>query len=74
GVLELATLMREVVGNAPEPEFTPAREGDIRNSRADLTKSGAKLGFMPQVDLREGLTRTVEWLRGSGDFSQTVNQ
>jgi nucleoside-diphosphate-sugar epimerase len=32
---------------------------------ADWSKAHERLGWSPQVDLDEGLRRTVEWVRGS---------
>lgn len=37
------------------------RPGDIRHNYADITRMRDHLGFVPQVDLREGLSRTVDW-------------
>ncbi|MAM00314.1 MAG: epimerase [Alteromonadaceae bacterium] len=37
------------------------RPGDIRHNYADITRMRDHLGFVPEVDLREGLSRTVDW-------------
>jgi nucleoside-diphosphate-sugar epimerase len=42
----------------------PPRAGDIRDSWADLGKAERLLGYRPQIDLEEGLRRTVDFLRG----------
>jgi len=39
----------------------PARPGDIRNSRADITAATKLLGFSPSVGLEDGLARTLHW-------------
>jgi UDP-glucose 4-epimerase len=44
------------------PEWGPERSGDVRHSHADITAAGRVLGYVPRVDLEEGLRRTVEWL------------
>jgi UDP-N-acetylglucosamine 4-epimerase len=41
----------------------PAREGDIRDSQADITKARQLLGFSPVVPFDEGLRQTVEWFQ-----------
>jgi len=41
----------------------PARTGDIRDSCADVTRAKVLLGFEPEVDLKVGLTRLVNWLQ-----------
>lgn len=41
----------------------PPREGDIRDSQADITQARGVLGYDPPVDFEEGLRRTFEWYR-----------
>ena len=45
-----------------EPEFLPAREGDVRESVASLAKTRAGIGFAPSVDLLTGLQATLNAL------------
>jgi nucleoside-diphosphate-sugar epimerase len=47
-----------------EPPLHPRRVGFFTINRAfDIGKAKRMLGFAPQVNLREGLRRTVEWYR-----------
>ncbi len=46
-----------------EPEFGPARVGDVRDSQAAIEKAKDLLGYMPTVEFEEGLRRTVAWYR-----------
>jgi len=62
-VLELLDAIAEVFGYRMEPEFRPARPGDIRHSHADISLARELLGYAPIVDFRDGLRQTVEWLR-----------
>ena len=39
----------------------PARPGDIKTSRADITAATKLLGFSPSVGLEDGLARTLHW-------------
>jgi nucleoside-diphosphate-sugar epimerase len=41
----------------------PPRQGDVRDSLADITKARTLLGYQPLVSLDEGLRRTVDWYR-----------
>jgi UDP-glucose 4-epimerase len=62
----LRTLLREIaaaVGHDVEPEFGPARPGDIRHSQADISLAREALGYEPQVALAAGIARTVDWFR-----------
>ena len=60
-VAELARTLGEILGLPREPAFGPARPGDIPYSLADIGRARARLGYVPPVDMREGLTRTAAW-------------
>ncbi len=62
-ILELVDVLNELMGSRIEPVHTPPRPGDIRHSRADISKARRMLGYRPTVDFREGLSRTIEWYR-----------
>src|SRR6266852_3311980 len=55
----------KITGKTPEAKYEPARDGDIRDSQADISKAREYLGYDPQVDFEEGLSRTFEWYRSS---------
>jgi nucleoside-diphosphate-sugar epimerase len=59
-LLDLLAELRHVTGSALIPDFQPARAGDVRHSRADITKAKALLGYEPEVSFAEGIRRTVE--------------
>jgi UDP-glucose 4-epimerase len=61
-ILELATLINEFTGNKTPLDLRPARDWDRSGKRfASTEKSERELGFKAQVDVREGVRRTVEW-------------
>lgn len=60
---ETFSMLRELTGYNGEPEYAAPRQGDIRDSLADIRLAGELLGYSPRVDFREGLRRTVEWYR-----------
>jgi len=41
----------------------PARQGDVRNSLADISKAEKLLSYAPDVDFQEGLKRTLHYFR-----------
>jgi UDP-N-acetylglucosamine/UDP-N-acetylgalactosamine 4-epimerase len=45
----------------PDPEYTPPREGDIRDSLADLAKVRARLGYEPTHHVADGLREALRW-------------
>jgi nucleoside-diphosphate-sugar epimerase len=63
---ELAGLLGHLLGTDLEPEFAPARPGDVRHSLADLSRARAGLGYAPAFTLAAGLERTLEWMRAAG--------
>ena len=54
-ILDLLDAVRECTGTRVEPRFEPAREGDIRFSRADVSRAREVLDFEAEVDLGRGM-------------------
>jgi UDP-glucose 4-epimerase len=44
---------------------TPSRPGDVRHTRADISRAATLLGYEVKVDFEQGLRATLETLRGS---------
>ncbi len=65
-LLDILAALGGVLGVGPEPEFGPARQGDVRRSRGDASAAANDLGFRCAVSIDEGLARTVAWLRARG--------
>jgi UDP-glucose 4-epimerase len=62
-VNQLARLVIECAGTGPEPTHGPARPGEQRTSALDSGLIADKLGWRAQVQLEEGIRRTVSWFR-----------
>src|SRR6266700_3279312 len=62
---EVLRELRKITGKALEAKYEPPRDGDIRDSQADISRSTDFLGYEPQVSFEEGLARTFEWYRGT---------
>ncbi|MBC8328936.1 MAG: NAD-dependent epimerase/dehydratase family protein [Planctomycetes bacterium] len=58
---DLGVVCREV-----EPRFGPFRLGDVRHSRADVSRAVKLLGFSPSQDIRPCLQRTLAALLAKG--------
>jgi len=50
-------------GQEIEVVYDPARNGDPRDSQADISLARKVLGYEPKVQFEEGLRRTWEWYR-----------
>ena len=55
--------MRKVIGATITPAYQEVRQGDVRDSQADITKARDLLGYQPIVSFEEGLRKTIEWYR-----------
>jgi nucleoside-diphosphate-sugar epimerase len=70
-ILELATLINEFTGNETPLDLRPARDWDRSGKRfASTDKSERELGFTAQVEVREGIRRTVEWTKANVNLIQ----
>lgn len=54
-------ILRRLSGKQLRARYEPPREGDIRDSQADITSAREFLGYEPAVRFEEGLQRTYEW-------------
>lgn len=64
-VLQLAKVIIELTGSSSKIVYEPLPEDDPMQRRPDISKAAALLGWKPEVDLREGLRRTIEWFKES---------
>jgi nucleoside-diphosphate-sugar epimerase len=59
----VADAIGRILDKPVQKQFAPPRPGDIRDSWADVTAAREILGYIPSVDLEDGLRRTVDSLR-----------
>ena len=59
----LLRVMNEIAGTHLEAVHQAPRQGDVRDSQADIAKAAALLGYAPTVGFEEGLRRTLDWCR-----------
>lgn len=57
---ELVRSIAELFGKQVTAEYAEPREGDIRHSLASIERAERRLGYRPDVELAEGLRRTLE--------------
>lgn len=64
GSITLLELLKEIcqfLGKPFAPNFGPERVGDVKHSWADIHRAQEDLGYKVEIDLKEGLRRTVEY-------------
>ena len=62
-LLELLAALNRQLGTNVAPQFAAARAGDVRHSRADISRTRRDLGYEPRVAFEDGLAETVRWMR-----------
>jgi nucleoside-diphosphate-sugar epimerase len=60
---ETLQMLAKIIGVEVRAEYAAPRQGDIRDSQADISAARRDLGYDPQVGFEEGLRKTVEWYR-----------
>jgi nucleoside-diphosphate-sugar epimerase len=66
--ISLNEVLRElgkITSKTLEAKYDAPRDGDIRDSQADISQAREILGYEPQVTFEEGLRRTFEWYRAT---------
>jgi UDP-N-acetylglucosamine 4-epimerase len=58
---ETVEILREVSGNAINPIHGPERAGDVKHSKADISKITKLLGYKPEVLFQQGLRKIYRW-------------
>ena len=60
--------------HAAPPEHRPFRAGDVRHSRADVSKAQSLLGYQPSHDISQGLAEAAAWFAASLETRQAIDQ
>ena len=63
---EVFEMLKPITRYAGDAAYAPERAGDIKHSLADISEARQRLGYAPVVSFAEGLKRTVEWYKSSG--------
>lgn len=75
-IAELAKIIFELVGRPVEVELEATRlrpeKSEVQRLLSDNTRAREKLGWQPQVSLRSGLQRTIEWIQEHLAFYQST--
>jgi UDP-glucose 4-epimerase len=64
---QIIAMVNELTHQSLPAQYGPPRAGDVRHSHASLALAQRVMGYHPQVDVREGLRRTLEWYREKGN-------
>jgi UDP-glucuronate 4-epimerase len=62
-LMEMVRLIEENLGKKAKIEYLPIQPGDVPESFADIKKSTELLGYIPSVNISEGIKRFVDWYK-----------
>jgi len=57
----LIQMLEARIGKRAQVTHHPFHPADVRTNQADVTRAGKILGWKPEIDLEEGITRLVDW-------------
>jgi UDP-glucuronate 4-epimerase len=69
---DLIKLLEEIIGKKADVRYGPPNLADMLTSWADVSKAGRLLGWEPQVGLREGVRKLVEWYAAERRWAREI--
>jgi len=60
---DLVRLINQELGKDIKPVYQDVRVGDIKFSKADITKAQKLIGYQPKINFEEGLKETIKWYK-----------
>ena len=60
---EMIDMLKDITGKDISPNYGPERPGDVKHSKADISKIEELLEYSPKVRFREGLEKVYEWYK-----------
>ena len=66
-ILEVAELVRDLTGSGSVVQFTARPQDDPSQRQPDITLARSALQWEPRVNVRDGLSETIEWFRHRRD-------
>jgi NAD dependent epimerase/dehydratase len=74
-IAELAEEIFTLMGKSPKLEVEPARlrpeKSEVQRLLSDNRRARQRLGWLPQVGLRDGLLKTIDWISDNLSLYQT---
>ncbi len=60
-IMDIVNELNKILGTKIKPKYAPKRKGDVRKTRADISKMKRLLKIKKIIGFEEGMKRTVEW-------------
>lgn len=71
-VINLIRLMEDIIGKKADVKYGPPNPADMLTNQADVTKARTLLGWEPQVDMRTGVTKLIEWYKENREWAKDI--
>jgi nucleoside-diphosphate-sugar epimerase len=69
---EVIKLMEKYIGEEARFKYKEFHKADMKTTWADINKARELFGWEPQVNLEEGIKRTVEWTGNNWEWIQSI--
>lgn len=69
---DLIELTEELVGQPANVKYGPPNLADMFQNWADVSKARRLLGWQPQVNLRDGMMKLIEWYRAEREWAKDI--
>jgi nucleoside-diphosphate-sugar epimerase len=63
-MLDAIALLERISGRTLDVAHVDSAKGDVRRTKADVTRIGEALGWEPRTSLSDGLSRMWSWASG----------
>jgi len=60
---ELYTIIADELHSDIKPQYSPARQGEVRDSQANIQAAYKAFGYVPTTTVKEGLKHSLAWYR-----------
>jgi nucleoside-diphosphate-sugar epimerase len=68
----LIEMLEQRIGKRAQVTHAPFHPADVRTNQADVTRAAKILGWKPQINLEEGVTRLVDWYMQEREWASQV--
>jgi UDP-glucuronate 4-epimerase len=68
----LIKMLEEMIGKEARVQFGPPNTADMLANWADVTKARKVLGWSPEVSLRAGVRRIIDWYNAERSWASTI--
>jgi len=67
-------LIEEGLGKKANIEYLPRHPADVEATWASIEKAKTRLSWVPQVDIEEGVERTIRWYKDNREFVLSLKE